>query len=69
MRITFPDSIQLHGLTGNAIVVRRLTSDLPASAKLDSQGALHFRFGGELDVRGNVEGDYRGDIPITVDYL
>jgi hypothetical protein len=30
---------------------------------------LRFRFGGELDVSGNVEGDYRGDIPITVDYL
>jgi hypothetical protein len=69
VRIGFPDSIMLYGLTGNSIRVRALTSDLPTSARLDSQGMLHFRFGGELEVRGDVDGDYRGDIPITVDYL
>jgi hypothetical protein len=69
VRIGFPDSIMLFGLTGNSIRVRALTSDLPTSARLDSQGMLHFRFGGELEVRGDVDGDYRGDIPITVDYL
>lgn len=69
VRIGFPDQILLHGLTGGSIRVRALTSDLPTAARLDSQGLLRFRFGGELDVSGNVEGDYRGDIPITVDYL
>jgi hypothetical protein len=69
VRIGFPDSIQLYGLSGNSIRVRALTSDLPSSARLDSGGMLHFRFGGELEVRGNVDGEYRGDIPITVDYL
>lgn len=69
VRIGFPDAIQLYGLTGSSIRVRALTSDLPSAARLDSQGMLRFRFGGELDVSGNVEGDYRGDIPITVDYL
>ena len=69
VRIGFPDVVQLYGLTGGTIRVRALTSDLPAAARLDSQGMLRFRFGGELDVSGNVEGDYRGDIPITVDYL
>jgi hypothetical protein len=69
VRIGFPDSIELYGLTGSRIRVRALTSDLPSAARLDSEGMLRFRFGGELDVSGNVEGDYRGDIPITVDYL
>ena len=69
VRIGFPDSVQLFGMTGSTIRVRALTSDLPSAARLDSQGLLRFRFGGELDVSGNVEGDYRGDIPITVDYL
>lgn len=69
VRIGFPDTIQLFGLTGSSIRVRALTSDLPSAARLDSQGLLRFRFGGELEVSGNVEGDYRGDIPITVDYL
>ncbi|MES2903977.1 MAG: DUF4402 domain-containing protein [Pseudomonadota bacterium] len=69
VRIGFPDSILLHGLTGNSIRVRALTSDVPSAARLDSQGNLQFRFGGALEISGEVEGDYRGDIPITVDYL
>ena len=69
VRIEFPDVIQLYGLTGSSIRLRSLTSDLPSAARLDSQGLLRFRFGGELDVTGNVEGDYRGDIAITIDYL
>lgn len=69
VRIGFPDAIQLYGLTGSWIRVHALTSDLPSAARLDSHGMLRFRFGGELEVSGNVEGDYRGDIPITVDYL
>lgn len=69
VRIGFPESILLHGLTGNSIRVRSLTSDLPSAARLDSQGKLYFRFGGALEISGAVEGDYRGDIPITVDYL
>jgi hypothetical protein len=69
VRIGFPESIELFGLSGSSLRVRALTSDLPATARLDSQGNLQFRFGGALEITGNVEGDYRGDIPITVDYL
>ena len=69
VRIAFPSSITLHGVTGNSIRVRALTSDLPGAPRLDSGGTLQFRFGGELEISGAVEGDYRGDIPITVDYL
>jgi len=69
VRIGFPAAIELYGLTGGSIRLSALTSDLPSAARLDSQGSLHFRFGGELGVTGNVEGEYRGDIPITVDYL
>ncbi len=69
VRIVFPDSIELHGMTGKTIRVRALTSDLPGAPRLDSQGSLQFRFGGALEISGDVEGEYRGDIPITVDYL
>ena len=69
VRIAFPNDIQLFGLSGRSIRVRALTSDLPSGARLDSQGQLRFRFGGEIEVTGDAEGDYRGDIPITVDYL
>jgi len=69
VRIGFPEMIQLYGLTGSSIKLRALTSDLPGLARLDAHGMLRFRFGGELEVSGNAEGDFRGDIPITVDYL
>jgi hypothetical protein len=37
-------------------------------ARLDSAGSLSFRFGGRLTISGDAEGDYRGDVPITVEY-
>jgi hypothetical protein len=29
---------------------------------------LSFRFGGRVRITGNADGDYRGDLPITVEY-
>jgi hypothetical protein len=69
VRIGLPDSISLYGLTGGNIRLDSLVSDLPAQPRLDSQGALQFRFDGALHVEGDAAGDYRGDVPITVDYL
>jgi hypothetical protein len=43
-------------------------TDLPALPRLDAAGNLSFRFGGKLLVTGDADGQYRGDLPITVDY-
>jgi hypothetical protein len=69
VRIGLPGEIRLYGITGSSIRLDSLVTDLPAQARLDAQGSLQFRFGGALHVQGNVEGEYRGDVPITVDYL
>lgn len=69
VRIGLPGSIALYGLRGGSLRLDSLVTDLPAQPRLDSQGSLQFRFGGALHVEGNVEGDFRGDVPITVDYL
>ena len=69
LRIGLPSAIALYGRTGGTIRLESLVSDLPAQPRLDSQGSLTFRFGGELHVQGDASGDYRGDVPITVDYL
>ena len=69
LRIGFPGAIELTSLSGSAIRLTNLTSDLPSAARLDSAGRLTFHFGGEITLSGNVDGTYRGDIPITVDYL
>lgn len=68
VRIGLPSSIALYGLTGGSIRLDSLVTDLPPQPRLDSQGSLQFRFGGAVHVEGDAAGDYRGDVPITVDY-
>ena len=69
VRIELPARIELYSLSGARITIEDIVSDLPAGAKLDSAGALAFRFGGRLHISGDAEGEYRGDVPITVEYL
>lgn len=69
VRVEFPTSITLHGRVDGSLRLTGIVSDLPGSPRLDSRGELQFRFGGELRVDGDAAGDYRGDIPITVEYL
>lgn len=69
VRIALPSRIDMYGLGGNRISIDGIVSDLPASARLDSSGSLSFRFGGRLQILGDADGDYRGDVPITVEYL
>jgi hypothetical protein len=69
VRVGLPSAIALYGRTGGSIRLESLVSDLPSDPRLDSQGSLTFHFGGELHVQGDASGDYRGEVPITVDYL
>ena len=69
VRIDLPRQVELYSVSGGRLSVDEIVSDLPASAKLDSTGTLSFRFGGRISVTGNAEGDYRGDMPITAEYL
>lgn len=69
VRIELPHAIDLYSLDGRAhISVDDVSSDLPPDPRLDSSGNLVFRFGGRLSVAGDSEGEYRGDMPIIVDY-
>lgn len=69
VRVDLPQRIELYGFGGGALAITRVTSDLPIVPRLDGEGLLRIRFGGELFISGDAEGDYRGDVPITVDYL
>jgi hypothetical protein len=69
VRVSMPQRIELVGSTGGSLTIQDLASDLPSSPRLDRDGRLRVRFGGELLVSGDAEGDYRGDIAITVEYL
>lgn len=69
VRIVLPQRIELYSLSGGRIAIEDIVSDLPDEPRLDAAGRLSFRFGGRLEISGDSEGDYRGDVPITVDYL
>ena len=69
IRIDLPRQVALYSLSGGRISVDEIVSDLPGNPKLDSSGALTFRFGGRIRLTGDAEGDYRGDLPITAEYL
>lgn len=69
VRVGLPRRIELHSLSGGQIAIDAVVSDLPALPRLDAAGGLSFRFGGRLKISGDAEGEYRGDVPITVEYL
>ena len=67
--VDLPKRIDLYSINGGRLTIDNIASDLPSSPKLDAAGRITFRFGGRLHVSGDAEGDYSGDVPITVDYL
>lgn len=69
VRIDLPRRIDLFSVSGARISIDEVTTDLPPSPRLDSAGNLKFRFGGRLRVTGDTEGEFRGDLPLTVEYL
>jgi len=68
VRVELPRRIELYSLSGGRISFDDVTSDLPSLPRLDSAGNLTFRFGGRLKITGEAGGEYRGDLPITVEY-
>lgn len=69
VRVELPPRVELFSVSGGRIAVEDLASDLPAAPRLDSTGRLTFRFGGRVRITGDADGQYRGDLPITVEYL
>lgn len=68
IRVDLPHRIELYSVGGGRITLDDITSDLPAMPRLDPAGNLTFRFGGRLMVSGDSDGQYRGDLAITVEY-
>jgi hypothetical protein len=68
VRVDLPRRIELYSLGGGRIAFDEVVSDLPDLPRLDSSGNLTFRFGGRVTITGDAEGEYRGDLPITVEY-
>ena len=69
LRVEVPHRIELYSLSGGRVTLDQVATDLPPMPRLDSAGNLSFRFGGRLVVTGDTDGQFRGDLPITVEYL
>jgi hypothetical protein len=69
VRVELPRRIELYSLGGSRISFEDVTSDLPSLPRLDASGTLTFRFGGRVTISGDADGQFRGDLPITVEYL
>ena len=68
VRVFLPATVDLESGTGATARVVGLATDLGAAPRLGIDGRLQFRFGGRLQVTGSADGDYRGRIPVTVEY-
>ena len=68
VRIFLPPNVRLMAPDGSSAQAVNLRTDLPPDPALDATGTLVFSFGGQLVVGENAAGEFRGRIPITVDY-
>ncbi len=68
VRVDLPDRVPMSAPDGSEAELTGFTTNLPAHPVLDSNGRLEFTFGAKLVVRGSRGGNYRGRIPISVDY-
>jgi len=66
--IDMPRAIILNSNLGATADVTEIRTDLPPHPVLGPDGRLVFSFGGRLTVRNEAAGDFRGRIPVTVDY-
>jgi hypothetical protein len=66
--IDMPSTIRLTSASGGSMQIVNLRTNLPPAPKLDINGRLEFSFGGDLQLKGNVAGQFRGRIPITAEY-
>jgi hypothetical protein len=68
VRIDLPLRVPMTTPDGASAELVDFTTNLPPHPRLDANGALEFTFGARLVVKSGRGGNYRGRIPISVDY-
>lgn len=68
VRVDLPGSVTLRSPGGATAELTDFVTDLPDLPVLDANGNLEFTFGGQLRTMGDGTGNFRGRIPIRVDY-
>lgn len=68
IRVDLPRSVMLVSPGGAEAELTDFVTDLPEMPVLGADGTLEFTFGGKLRTRSGGSGNFRGRIPIRVDY-
>ena len=68
VRVDLPGQVTMSTPEGDTAELVDFRTDLPDFPRLDASGRLEFTFGARLEMRGRQGGNYRGRIPISVDY-
>ena len=68
VRVDLPRRIELFSVSGGRMTLDDVTSDVGSNPRLDAAGNLSFRIGGRLIVTGSADGQFRGDLPVSVEY-
>jgi hypothetical protein len=68
VRLDLPDTVEMTTSDGGRAQLAQFTTDLPTHPVLNANGELEFSFGARLILSGGRGGNYRGRIPISVDY-
>lgn len=69
VRIELPSRVLLRSPSGAKAELTDFTTDVPGVAMLDANGELTFRFGARISTIEASGGNFRGRIPIRVDYF
>ncbi len=68
LTIDLPTTVELRAADGSVAHVTNFRTDLKRNPKLNVAGYLKFNFGAELNVTAGQAGQFRGRIPISVEY-
>jgi Domain of unknown function (DUF4402) len=68
LSIDLPNTVELRAADGTIAQVTNFKTDLKRNPKLNVSGYLKFNFGAELKVSAGQAGQFRGRIPISVEY-
>ena len=67
--VDMPSEMSLESAHGTSVKVESISHDAPHNPSLDGNGMLIVRFGGDLVVSGETDGDFRGNLRVDVNYL
>lgn len=68
IRVILPQQVTMTAADGSQAELSNFTTDLPDFPMLDEAGTLEFSFGGRLRLNSASGGNFRGRIPISVEY-